>query len=152
MEYLLIAFVVMVALAPLSLFVPSRRQRQVARMREYAAVHGLFVEFRRLPGSRPSREQRDSPALQEMIYYGKRFPVADGAAPRRCSWVVDEGRWRALDRRQEVPAPLLELPSEVLAASVDEGSCGVYWRESGSEEEVAAIVGILESWGADLCA
>ncbi len=50
MTYLLIIFVIAVALAPLSHFVPSKRQRQIARMREYAAVHGLFVEFRGVPG------------------------------------------------------------------------------------------------------
>ena len=38
MTYLLIIFVIALALAPLSHFVPSKRQREIARLREYAAV------------------------------------------------------------------------------------------------------------------
>ena len=49
LTYFLIIFVIAVALAPLGHFLPSKRQRKVARMREYAAVHGMFVEFRALP-------------------------------------------------------------------------------------------------------
>ena len=49
LTFLLIVFVIALALAPLGHFVPSKRQRAIARMREYAAVHGLFVEFRDLP-------------------------------------------------------------------------------------------------------
>ena len=51
MKYLLILFIIALALAPLTHFLPSKRQRKVAGLREYAAVHGLFVEFRKLPGS-----------------------------------------------------------------------------------------------------
>ncbi len=46
LTYFIIIFVVALALAPLSHFLPSKRQRKVAGMREYAAVHGMFVEFR----------------------------------------------------------------------------------------------------------
>ena len=75
MKYLLIVFIIFLALAPLSHFVPSKRQRKIARLREYAAVHGLFVEFRHLPGS--SREGSPARASgQQIIYYGKRLPPA----------------------------------------------------------------------------
>ena len=47
----LILFVIALALAPLWHFLPSKGQRKAARMREHAAVQGLFVEFRELPGA-----------------------------------------------------------------------------------------------------
>ena len=73
MEILIILVVVALALAPLTNFIPSQRQRHVARLREYAAVHGLFVEFRDMPGSEVSRlGERQRP--QQLIYYGKRLP------------------------------------------------------------------------------
>ena len=69
MTYLLIIFVIALALAPLSHFVPSKRQREIARLREYAAVEleqaGLAIEEqlvgrpddrrRRVRGVRPRR-------------------------------------------------------------------------------------------------
>ena len=66
MKYVLILFVIALALAPLSHFYPSKRQRLVARMREYAAVHGLFVEFRDLPArGEPVPGERRA----QVIYY-----------------------------------------------------------------------------------
>ena len=76
MTYLLIAFVIAVALAPLSHFVPSKKQREIARMREYAAVRGMFVEFRRVPGRDSSAPAGRERASQDTIYYGKRLPPA----------------------------------------------------------------------------
>lgn len=144
MKYLIILFVIFLALAPLSHFVPSKRQRRVARMREYAAVHGLFVEFRQAPGS-------DQRAVSgETIYYGKRLPPARGEPIKRTAWVVDEQGWRSVGRYVPVPEVLLQLPLEVLAASVDEGSCGVYWSEHGEEETVEQIRSVLDSWSSIL--
>jgi hypothetical protein len=37
-----------------------------------------------------------------------------------------------------------------LAASADESSCGVYWRESGGVEAVELIRQVLESWADQL--
>ena len=74
LKYLLIVFVIALALAPLSHFVPSKRQRHIARLREYAAVHGLFVEFRSLPGT--ARERADG----HTIYYAG-LPCQGGQPP-----------------------------------------------------------------------
>jgi hypothetical protein len=69
LTYLLIILVIAIALAPLSHFVPSKRQREVARMREYAAVNGLFVEFRGVPGADRVRSRRKywRPALMRGV-------------------------------------------------------------------------------------
>ena len=149
MKYLLIAFIVFVALAPLSHFVPSKRQRLIARLREYAALKGLFVEFRQPPG-RSASAAGTARAVRD-IYYGKRLPYGRAsAAARRGGWVVEEGAWRAVNWRDPVPGPLSRLPSQAYAATVDEGSCGVYWDETGGEVEVDTICAVLEDWAREL--
>ena len=88
MKYLLIFFIVALALAPLTHFLPSKRQRKVAGLREYAAVHGLFVEFRNLPGSEQEAVRARTPR-GDIIYYGKRLPPPRRGEARRGRWVRD---------------------------------------------------------------
>lgn len=148
MKYLLIAFVIFVALAPLSHFVPSKRQRHVARLREYAAVNGLFVEFRSLPGS--NRERDAGSGTQGTIYYGKRLPASKRKGASSLSWLQNDGAWRPLQRGVAVPQALQQMPPQVLAASADEHSCGVYWQESGEVDTVECIRQNLEAWSSAL--
>jgi len=49
-------------------------------------------------------------------------------------------------RRLPVPAPVEDLSSNYIAASVDQSSCGVYWTESSGEAGVEEIRQILERW------
>lgn len=144
MKYLLILFVLAVALAPLTHFMPSKRQRKQARMREHAAVQGLFVEFRDLPG--PQVDAALSRSSQQVIYYGKRLPPARGKPRPRRVWLPREEGWRGLEHREPFPDCLADLPAAALAVSVDEGSCGVYWQESGEEEEASQIVELVQAW------
>ena len=146
MTYLLIIVVIALALAPLSQVLPSKRQRKVARLREYAAVHGLFVEYRTIPGAGKGARRSSGSARGDIIYYGKRLRPRRGEPVNTGSWVVDTLGWRSLDRRAAVPAQLPSLAGDVMAASVDEGSCGIYWRESGGEEQVEQIRQVLEGW------
>ena len=145
MEILLILMVVALALAPLTNFIPSKRQRHVARLREYAAVHGLFVEFRDLPGSHLSRlGEKQRP--DQVIYYGKRLAPSRRDARIKRAWLAVEDGWRGVDHRQAPPAVAEQLPGSILAMSEEEGSCGVYWREPGEEPQVQQIVDALGSW------
>ena len=152
MTYLLIIFIIALALAPLSHFVPSKRQRKVARLREYAAVHGLFVEFRTLPGAKSGRKPPAVGAGGDIIYYGKRLRPRRGEPVAPASWIAGAGQqgWQSLDRRAPVPDLLKQLPAGILAAGVSEASCGVYWQESGSEDDVERIRQVLEVWAEQL--
>jgi len=151
LTYLLIFFVIVVALVPLTHFMPSKRQREIARMREYAAVHGLFVEFRSVPGRASGRIKSRDRAGHDTIYYGKRLPPAKQKKPEQSqTWLLEAEGWVALGRRLAVPESLVQLPAEVLAASVDEGSCGIYWRESGGVDAVEQIRQVLETWAGQL--
>jgi len=150
LKILFILFVVAVALAPLTHFMPSKRQRLVARMREYAAVHGLFVEFRNLP-SRPPVPGREGRS-QQIIYYGKRLPPSRREPRQRVAWLREADGWRSLQKRVEPPPAATDLPPSILAISVDEGSCGAYWDEAGEVQDVALIVAALETWQQQLLA
>ena len=119
-------------------------------MREYAAVHGLFVEFRGIPGRDRARSDNRDRAGQETIYYGKRIRPARSKRQKTQAWRFDNGSWAGLERRAAVPPELASMPAEVLAASVDEGSCGVYWRESGGVEKVELIRRVLEAWAGEV--
>jgi hypothetical protein len=133
------------ALAPLLHFLPSKGQRRAARMRETAALGGLFVEFRVLP------EEPATPAAgPRPIYYGKRLPPPRRGEYRRGAWLREAEGWRGSPRRLPVPAVLRELPETVLGAGVDGGSCGVYWREEGTEHDVDRIREVLERWAVNL--
>ncbi|MBA6412100.1 hypothetical protein H2508_03140 [Parahaliea sp. F7430] len=147
MTYLLIAVIVGLALAPLSHFLPSRQQRKQANLRETAALQGMFVEFRNLPQLAKTQAKPDS----RVIYYGFRLKASRSKAPRKGAWQRDEqGQWRPLGQRLAVPEALMQMPAEVLAASVDEGSCGIYWREAGEQSTVIQIREKLGAWAEQL--
>jgi hypothetical protein len=141
LSYLIIVLVIAVALAPLSHFMPSKAQRKVARLREYAAVHGLYVEFRDVP-----RSGRSTPAKQtrDTIYYGKRVRMRRGGPEKRLAWLHSDNGWAAISRHDPVPAELNALPEGVLGASADSDSCGIYWNETGEEEHIDQICAVLE--------
>jgi hypothetical protein len=141
MTYLLIILVVALALAPLGHFIPSKRQRKLARMREYAAVHGLFVEFRQAPTLASEPDQG-----KQLIYYGKRIPATVTIPIETTAWVKTQGDWRCVGGRLLPPPGIEELPSDVLAASIDQSSCGVYWAEASGEETVEQIREALTHW------
>ena len=146
MSYFLIIFIIALALAPLAHFMPSKRQREIARMREYAAVRGLFVEFRNNPGA----GERAGRSAGDIIYYGIRLPPRRGDPVENGSWVLGQEGWRSLGGRVPIPVPLLELPVDIIAASVDQSSCGIYWREAAGEERVEQIRRVLERWSREL--
>lgn len=141
LTFLLIMVVIAVAVAPLIHLIPSERQRTVAGLREYAAVHGLFVEFRRAP----SRIEVSAP-IRDVIYYGKRLPSSRVSTIESAAWTKEQDGWRSVGRRLPAPALLEDLSAGIIAASVDQFSCGVYWRETEGEEGVEQIRQILERW------
>ncbi len=139
--YLLIVLVIALALAPLSHFLPSKQQRKQARLREYAAVHGLFVEFRDAPSL--AGTQRPS---GQVIYYGKRIPATLATRISPAAWVRAADGWLCVNGRIAAPSPMEALAANIFAASIDACSCGVYWTESGEEEDVERIRQALADW------
>jgi hypothetical protein len=137
--YLVIFAVLALALAPLIHVVPSKAQRRVAHLREFAALQGMFVEFRSAPEGVLTAWESARFQKGRTIYYGLRFPATKRQRHERRAWVWGEEGWRSLPRGGEVPAPMVKLPAEIFAASIDEGSCGIYWQERGDEAEIKQI-------------
>lgn len=146
---LIILFVVAVALVPLVQFAPSKRQRELAALRELAAVNGLFVEFREIPG-RPEFRKHAGSDVGTIIYYGKRLPPGQREPRKPSHWVTHDGRWQAVGNWQALPEPVASLSMPLLAASVDDESCGVYWVERDSTDEVEEICQALTAWSEQL--
>lgn len=143
--YFFIAVVVMLAAAPLLHFLPNATQRRQVALREAAALAGLFVEFRDLPGYAPRLEAM-SRAERQVVYYGARLPAAGRSLQRQSWWRVGD-EWRGgPERLQLLPSALRELPDSVLAASMDSNSCGVYWREAGDTGDVEQIIHCVTVW------
>ena len=148
---LIILAVVLVAVAPLLSFLPGKRQRQRARLREAAALAGLFVEFRDLPIPE-NRRRRLSAAERQVLFYGCRFGVSLRAPPPACAWYREGDEWRSRPLRRPAPGWLSEAPAPVLAASVNAESCGFYWREEGGEDLVRELAHRLMAWRDELLA
>lgn len=142
MSYWIILFIVALAVAPLSHFVPSKAQRRVSRLREYAAVSGLFVEFRDPPGHGSGRQNSRA---GQTIYYGKRVRSRGLGPQSRVSWRVSTDGWVEHTRGTGLPHQLSELPQGILGASADPDSCGIYWQETGDEAEIDKVCEVLES-------
>jgi len=151
MVYLLIAVIVAVALAPLLNVLPSRRQRSLAALRESAATAGLFVEFRDLP-TPSARAATTARGERQVLYYGRRLPPAAEGVARQVWWRRDADWFSAPRAGTPPPRCMAGVPEQVLAFGVDTGSCGVYWREDGDDETVAAIASALGDWCIQLAA
>jgi hypothetical protein len=145
--YLVIFAVLAVALAPLIHVLPSKAQRRVAHLREFAALEGMFVEFRSAPQGVLTAWESARFEKGRTIYYGLRFPATERQRHEKRAWVWGEDGWRSLPRGGEVPASLAALPAEIFAASIDEGSCGIYWQELGDDTEIKQIKEALSALG-----
>jgi hypothetical protein len=138
MSYLLIALVVMVALSPLISAMPTRRQRQVADLRQAALVTGLFVKYRQSP-----LESADEPPR---VFYGRRRTREDARVGGGISYRCDQASWNSV--KGVWPAPTIELlntlPAGVSLACEDLEGVGVFWDEQGQVEDVETINGVLK--------
>ena len=143
MTYLLIIFVIALALAPLAQVLPSKYQRRIARLREFAALRGMFVEFRTVPGSSTVRRSESGYQRGKTIYYGLRIPARGCEVEQTIAWIYEGSGWRGIPRKTPVPALLCELPDGIFAVSIDRGSCGVYWQEAGEEADIERIHQVL---------
>jgi hypothetical protein len=149
LTWLIIIGIMVMALAPLWHFMPSKRQRHQATLRETAALNGLFVEFRDLPLP-AARLARMPAAERQVLYYGCRLRPSRAAPSERHTWFRDADSWVALKGRLPVPDLASKLPDSVLALESGRASCGVYWRENGGEAEVLSLAETLCSWRDEL--
>lgn len=139
MTWVLIIFVVMVALSPLLSMRPSRRQRQLAALREQAALAGMVVQLQQLP------ELPDS-GLQP--FYSRRRPREDNqprpsVVYRRTAqgWLSAQGKIAPA-----VASLLADMPAGVSHVSSSMACVGAFWDENGSVEDLEQIDRLLQGF------
>ena len=138
MTYFLIALVVLVALSPLISMMPSRRQRQIASLRQRAVLCGMTVQL---------REFAEKPADGELRpYYGRHRQRGDRRGVASAVYRHNGDCWHASPGT--IPAALsalLErLPVGVSRVCEDVQSVGLFWDERGEETDVERINEILQ--------
>ncbi|MEM7692032.1 MAG: hypothetical protein AAF194_06245 [Pseudomonadota bacterium] len=161
MSYLLVGLIVLVALAPLWQFKPSKVQRKQAQLREAAALAGLFVEFRDCP--LPDYADRER---KQWVFYGARLQPARSKPRESVFWhrVNDGGvssgvlaaaelptmgpeqRWLSKPALRPLPDLCSELANSWVAVSVSDNSCGAFWDESGDSDEVQKVAKLMLTW------
>lgn len=146
MTYLLILFVLVVAIAPLLSMAPGKRQRRIAGLRQYAQSKGLVVTLA-IPPKLPPRLV-PTPNTQQLACYTRRYSLEEKRKPAKPfsllrlddDWYTDSG---SLAGTAEVDL-LGDLPADVPAVVVDRQGCSVYWGETGTVAEIDRIVVAME--------
>jgi hypothetical protein len=136
--YFLIALVVMVALSPLISMMPSRRQRQIANLRQRASLCGMSVQLRAKPGA------ADTEPL--VAFYGRHRERGDRKGVASVRYQRDGDRWVCPEGvSSAVPQSLLQqFPVGVSHLIEDLHNIGVYWDEQGVEADVERINDLLK--------
>lgn len=139
MAFWIITGVVLLALAPLSHFWPSKQQRRLAHIREHAALLGLYVELRKLPVHRKVDIQIPADDRRYWVYYGLRLALKVKLPVG--SWLRTADGWVTLTGDSDLPSALVGLPEGLDVVSSTPGSVGFFWQERGGEEvlEQAAL-------------
>lgn len=143
MAFWIIGGVLLLALAPLSHFWPTKRQRRLAHIREQAALSGLYVELRKLPAHRKVDIHISADDRRYWVYYGLR--LAPKVKVPIGSWLRTQGGWVNLTGDQEIPEDLAALPEGLDVVSSTPGSVGFFWQERGGEEVLHQALACLKS-------
>jgi len=138
MSYFWIFLIVLVAISPLIKAMPTRRQRELANLRQSAANRGLFVQFRDSP-----LEPKDAP---QKVYYGRRRSREHPKVGKAAVYARDEKGWQALQGAwcKSRLGLLDSLPVGVSVVSEELQSAGVIWDERGDLDDVAHIDAVLK--------
>ncbi len=150
---------VSLAIAPIYWLRPSPRQRQLARLREYALSLGLRPEL------------CSAPAVLRLAGFGDKLMKYQWYRPGQ-SWPRHGERWLAMSGGSPDRAGSFSWPREVgcrpgpdsLLASLDGAALvqlfaveagpegiGFYWHESGDSTRVDEIFSLLQAWREAYC-
>jgi hypothetical protein len=147
MAFWIIAGVLLLALAPLSHFWPSKQQRRLAHIRERAALLGLYVELRKLPSHRKIDIQIPADDRRYWVYYGLR--LAPKVKVPVGSWLRMHDGWFTLTGDNNLPEALSALPEGLDVVSSTPGSVGFFWQERGGDEVLEQAAQCLKNAAAE---
>ena len=143
MNYLIILFVVAVAVGPIFWMMPSPRQKRQAALRDYALSQGFQMKVCDLPQSHRAKVRKDQ--RQEGIVYrlmvqprGRKASLShtDPANYMLCQRENNEQTDNCLPLLRQA---LNQLPEHIVALEYNRLWFGVYWQERGTEQDIAFI-------------
>jgi hypothetical protein len=146
MAYLIIAFVVIMAISPIFWMRPSPRQKQLERLRDYAVKQGLDVSIAKLPEKLRYRHDFDM-----MTCYSKYHPR--GAKQQnvlRKKWFISMEKgfdWVSrpdLEYQQQLQEITADLPESCSYVEAEQLFVAVYWREKGDSSTVDQVTEVIE--------
>lgn len=145
MSYLIILFVVALALAPILALKPSKQQKHLIKLRDRARQLGLQVQVCEMPQTHRQqvrREDTESGVVYRLLW---RHPLAK---VRQIQFLL----LRPETERNTAPAPVLallqkyldSLPDIIAAIEFTNIGVAVYWQEQGDVDVVETINNSLQ--------
>ncbi len=140
MTYLLIVFVLALALAPIFALMPSKRQKLQMELRDRARQIGLQVLVCDIPQTR--RQQVRQQRTEQGVVYRRLWEHSE-MLKKQFQYI----RVRGDDNPEPMPSEikvqleqlLFNLPDSVRAVDCATVGLGVYWKEEGSQDDVSMI-------------
>lgn len=146
MSYLIILFVIALALAPIMALKPSKRQKQQVAMRDRARTCGLQVQVCQLPQTHRQQvrqEDSESGVAYRLLW---RHPLAKFKAIHflllREEKEPNKAPVAIVDALQET---LAALPASVMAVEFTDIGLAAFWQEEGEPGQVEQIAAQLQS-------
>lgn len=151
MSYLIILFVLALALAPIMALKPSKLQKHQEKMRDRAREDGLQVQVCPLPQTHRQQVRREDPESGVAYRLLWRHPLAK----------FQQIQFQLLREETEVnraPAPVLAalddtlsaLPASIMGIEFTSVGVAVFWREEGDVDAVDSIADALNTLQARL--
>lgn len=151
-EVLILLWVMAVAVRPLMKLRPSKRDRQQATFRQRAAEKGLRVSLEAPPRQATDMEAPPRlPVYRQPAFRGRGAPQAwmlVRAAYEHEVHFLGRWAWQAKGRASHAEQRCLrehlpQLPASVRALSGAPEGWSVYWNETGGEQALIAVEGVL---------
>lgn len=140
MVYLIVILAIGLVLGPLMAAMPTKRQREVASLRERASAQGLRVSLKSPPEIPP--RFKFSCDIPLTIYSGM-IPKARKSSVQQGLYVHTSEGWQAKAVGEQAPALLAELPVSAPIVFIGWDEVQVFWSERGGEPELDRIISVI---------
>ena len=145
MNYLIIAAVVLMVIAPIFWFMPSPEIKRQMTMRDRAMQLGLQVKICDLPQTYRARVRQEH--VEKGVVYRLHWVKPLQPRDQFCQILLREDDSVSVPKSAVddlMTASLSAMPAAVMALEYATAGVAVYWRERGSVAEVEAIAQGLE--------
>lgn len=146
---IIVVLVICMAVGPIMMLQPSKRQKRIAGLRTAAAKHGFKVHMARLNDSNIAVYTKSWPADDKKIYSGEpltltRKGYAHGLHLSQY-WQLNCAKDLSEAARSRLETLLTSLPDKVSGVEITPGGPGLYWLETGGEQQLAEVEAWLRS-------